>query len=99
MSASLFLKRESPFFRVFDSGKVPIVSSRPTRVLLEGVGPSLCYMTDLSAIRADQLEQIVALFAAASGLEPSVIRHEVVRDGLPIRASETKFATEDEAFL
>lgn len=85
------LIEESPYFGLFEGGRVPIVSSfKVLDVPLEGERDQDCFFVDLEALTAEQLEGIVGILAGRSGEAADLIREEVLERGLPLRGSQVE---------
>jgi len=95
---------ESPFYSafarsVFGLGRAPVLSPLPVQVQLEGSDEIEAYMLDFERVSQDEIERIIAILARQSGEGADVIHADILRSGLPIRASQVCGASSDGLFF
>lgn len=95
------LKKDSPFYSIFDSGLAPIVNIiMPSNVRLEGSDETEAYMLDVKKCSHEQIEQIAKIISLKFDTSPDAVLQEMNRRGLPIRASQVESVSTDvRAFL
>lgn len=99
------LKSDSPFYPLFEGGRVPIKNIIiPTQAICEGDNnyfPQDVYMVDLDKLSPAQFESVVKLVHA--NCDPStpleVARKEIKARGLPLRAKHVQSVSSDAPFF
>jgi hypothetical protein len=87
----VILKKDSPFYEIFPNGEVPVMEFLiPQIVRLEDRGEEEAYMLDVERCETEQLAEIARTVAAKFSADPSDVMSQILRDGLPIRASQVE---------
>src|SRR5438552_2241732 len=93
------LRKDSPFYDLFEDGLVAIHNIIvPNEVVLEGSDETTVYMVDLEKCGPARVHEISERLAAQSGVRADVIFEELMRVGLPLRASQTETVSTDVPF-
>jgi hypothetical protein len=102
MNNFAILKPESPFFPVFEGGRVPIKNIvLPTKAECIGDGVQEVYMVDLEKLTPHQWDTVSRMVHNAC--DPKSDLHqaqaEMVTRGLPLRAKHVQSVTSDVPFF
>lgn len=102
MNNYAILKTDSPFFPVFEGGRVPIKNIIvPNRAECIGDGVQDVYMVDLNRLPPEQWEKLTR--AVHQMCDPSTplsqCQQEILLRGLPLRAKHVQSVTSDVPFF
>jgi len=82
------LRRENPFYALFENGIAPVQSVGPVRVYLHKLGEVDIYMIDFGRVSPELRELIAFALSEVFGSPIEAAKEQIERHGVPIRASE-----------
>lgn len=96
------LKRDCPFYSLFEGGHVPIINIlAPDRGRMGGGAPEEFYRVDVAKLTGDQFDQIAVTVAMQCGGSPEEVAADMKARGfIPLRASHVaSVSTDTRVFL
>lgn len=97
------LKKESPFYPIFENGMCPIKNILvPSRVQIVAFGETECFWVDISKLSAEQIDRIADIVVAQcnAGTREDFLFHIAQGGELPLRAIHVQsLITNSLAFL